>query len=347
VKASEAYVPVRVLDMKGIDLNVFRFDFDLTFAALVMNADGTIYHHYGNRDATAADSHLSEASLARLLRDSLVDHAAYQRRPAPPPKAAPDLVEETPPMKERIARGKAPKCFHCHTVRDMRREMAARKGTWNISGAWRWPSSARVGFRLDRDVQTTVTEVTARTAAARAGLKVGDELVRVGGRRVRTEGDVQSVLDLASGARASIPLEWTRDGAAEQGVLRLAKGWKEGSPRELAWRSQMWYLDPRPGFGGKDLGADEKQELGLPRDGYALRIGYLVTWGTHSRTGRNARSAGLRKGDVVYSVDGKADFEDQRHFHAWFRMTRKIGKTAELLVLRDGKKKTVRLPIIE
>ena len=38
---------VRVKNMAGVDLALYRFDYDLTFAALLMNADGTIYHTYG------------------------------------------------------------------------------------------------------------------------------------------------------------------------------------------------------------------------------------------------------------------------------------------------------------
>ena len=58
IDAAKGWVPVRITDMAGVDLSMFRFDFDLTFAVLLMNADGTIYHTFAGRDWTHADSHL-------------------------------------------------------------------------------------------------------------------------------------------------------------------------------------------------------------------------------------------------------------------------------------------------
>ena len=109
----------------------------------------------------------------------------------------------------------------------------------------------------------------------------------------------------------------------------------------------MWRLDPRPGFGGKMLTPGEKKELGIAADVSAFRIGYVVTWGTHAHTGRNARKAGLRKGDIVLSVGGKDDFRDALHFHSWFRLTRKVGETVRVVTLREGERREIALPVIQ
>ena len=38
-----------MVQANGIDLSLFQFDYDLTFAAFFMNADRTIYGRYGIR----------------------------------------------------------------------------------------------------------------------------------------------------------------------------------------------------------------------------------------------------------------------------------------------------------
>jgi hypothetical protein len=109
----------------------------------------------------------------------------------------------------------------------------------------------------------------------------------------------------------------------------------------------MWRLDPRPGFGGPKLSPEEKEKRGIDAGVSAFRIQYIVTWGDHSRTGRNAHKAGLRKNDVVLSVGGKSDFRSPQHFHAWFRLTREVGEKVPIEVLRKGEKLTIELPVIE
>ncbi len=73
-------MPVRVTNMAGVDLETYRFDYDLTFTALLMNADGTIYHTYGGRTWEDAQSHLSERAFADVLTRTLAEHAAYEDR---------------------------------------------------------------------------------------------------------------------------------------------------------------------------------------------------------------------------------------------------------------------------
>ena len=40
-----------MVQANGIDLSLFQFDYDLTFAAFFMNADRTIYGRYGTRSS--------------------------------------------------------------------------------------------------------------------------------------------------------------------------------------------------------------------------------------------------------------------------------------------------------
>ena len=54
-----------------VDLNVFDFDYDLTWAAFFMNGHENIYGRYGGRDASSADGYLTLAGLKHALREAL------------------------------------------------------------------------------------------------------------------------------------------------------------------------------------------------------------------------------------------------------------------------------------
>src|SRR5437667_12247809 len=45
----DKFVCVRMVQGNGMDLTLFQFDYDLTFAAFFMNADRTIYGRFGSR----------------------------------------------------------------------------------------------------------------------------------------------------------------------------------------------------------------------------------------------------------------------------------------------------------
>ena len=49
--AAKHFVAVRQVEMEGVDLNQFRFDHDLNWAAMFINADGTVYARYGTQSA--------------------------------------------------------------------------------------------------------------------------------------------------------------------------------------------------------------------------------------------------------------------------------------------------------
>lgn len=338
------YVCVRVRNMKGVDIHTYDFDFDLTFAALLMHADGTIHRTYAGRDQSGSESHLSSASLQRALEDTRAEHAAYARAPRPPKARAPLSVDRMPWMK---ARPKQPECYHCHNVHDARFGAQRDAGTFRRANAWLWPDPIQVGLSLDRDTQERVTKVEAGSAAARTGLAPGDRLATVAGRRVRTFGDVQRVLDEADAHATELPVTWTRAGTSMAATWKLAAGWKTPGPLVFSWRPSKWPMKPQPGFGGRPLDAEQKKALGIDPATFAFRIGYLVTWGENAATGRNARKAGLRKGDVILSLAGKNDFRSMDHYHAWFRFTRKPGSSVPIVRLREGKRTTLALPVLE
>ncbi|MCB9879436.1 MAG: PDZ domain-containing protein [Planctomycetes bacterium] len=341
--AAADYVPVRITNLAELDVANLRFDFDLTFAAVLMHADGTVYHRYGSRGPDAADGYLSLSSLAQLLRDTLPEHREYDRAPKPPAPAAAQRAIELPWLQQRLAAGQKIDCVHCHTVNDAEFRGRGERFAPDDDDVYRFPDPARVGISLDREHQRRVTAVRDGSPAAEAGIVAGDELLALGAQRsVRTLADVQWALHHAPAAGGALPIAWRRDGAEQHSVLTLPAGWKRCDPADFAWRPYKWNLSPAPGFGGPALTAAEKRRLGVADDRFAFRVNYLVDWGDRANRGKAARAAGLQKGDVVVSFAGKDDFASVEHFHAWVRLTRAVGEQVELVVLRNGERHTLR-----
>lgn len=334
---------MRVTDLRAIDVNNLRFDFDLTFAAALMHSDGTIYHRYGSRGQDDAAGYLSMGSFVQLLKDTLADHAAYDRAPAPPTAATPRAAIDLPALQRRIKGGQQIDCVHCHMVNDAEYQDAVRGKRWKKDDLYNFPDAARLGLTLDKERQNRVTTVTADSAAAKAGLGVGDEITTLGEQsNVRTLSDVQWALHRAPFAATALPLRFRRAGTEHSSTLDLPADWKRCPPEEYAWRPFKWNLSPSSGFGGSVLGPDAKQKLGLPEGTFAFRVDYIVDWGEEAHRGNAAKAAGLRHGDVVVSFAGKTDFLSVPHFHAWVSLTRTAGEDTEFVVMRGRERLVLR-----
>lgn len=343
--AAKDFVAVRVVNMLGVDLSTFVFDYDLTFAILLMNADGTVYHRYGTRDHRSSTDRMSVAALVRVMKGTLEDHRDYVASGVVRSATAVETVEQMPPMRRRLEK-KAESCAHCHTVNDMRHEMAVESKSFDRASIWRWPLPEVAGFELDFGDPERVKAVAPKSPAAAAGFEPGDRLVKLGGQRIRSEADVQWVFHNAAPGATAIAFVSRRGQKRRDGRLELPADWKVGTPLTFSWRPSMWPLDPNPGFGGEVLDALALEKLGLPPKSFALRVDYIIDWGERAALGRNAKEAGVRKGDVVLSVDEERDFRDGRHFQAWFRLTRKAGAVARLEIMRGKERMNLKLPIL-
>lgn len=339
--AAAPYVRVRITDMRDVDVNLLRFDFDLTFAVLLMHPDGEIYHRYGSRGPDDPEGYLSSSSLARLLRDTLPEHERYDRSPSRPAVREPRRAIDLPFLADKVKSGQRVDCVHCHMVNDAEYDEASKQPGWSRESVYVFPDPERAGFSLDPERQSLLTAVLAGSPAAEAGLRPGDELLAMNDRSVRTLADVQWILHgLPPGdARASVRVR--RAGEERDARLELSAGWKRCPPRSYAWRAYKWNLSPAPGFGGRLLDADRRAELGVAPGRFAMEVGYLVNWGRRAHRGRAAARAGLRRGDVVVSFGGKDDFESFEHLHAWTGLRLRPGERTKIVVLRAGERVTL------
>jgi membrane-associated protease RseP (regulator of RpoE activity) len=285
-------------------------------------------------------------SLIRLLTDALETHASYSAKPSPP-VVTPKTLDDYPVWAAKMAKKKKPQdCYHCHFVFDVERRQKIADGTWSRDQIWRFPPPERIGLELDRDRQELLVDVSKKTPARKAGLKKGDRLLTLQGQRILTHADVSWVLEQASPRKTELDVSYQRGSKTRTGTIKLATGWKHGTPLEFSWRPSKWQLTPRPGFGGRELSAQQKRALGLDPKAFAFKVSYIVTWNDEPRYGKNAQRAGIRKGDVVTQI-GSARLTSGNHFHAWYRLTRTPGEVIPIRILRGGKPKTLRLTVVE
>ena len=76
----DKFVCARQVSTNGLDLNLFQYDTDQSFAVFLLNADGTIYGRFGTRShRTEWIGDVSLKGLAAALQGALALHAEYPR----------------------------------------------------------------------------------------------------------------------------------------------------------------------------------------------------------------------------------------------------------------------------
>ncbi len=315
--------------MRGVNLQVFDFDYDLVWAALFLNADEQIYGRYGSRDAESADKYLSLAGLKYAMQEAL---AAHRRGvSAKPVSVLPAVrsVEQYPAAK----RLKDNACIHCHQVYDFRREAALEAGTWRREDAWVYPLPENLGLTLAVEQGNRVQAVLADSPAGRAGLHPGDVFQMIDRLPVASIADVQYALNRTP-AHGSIAVSWQRAGRSMTGELRPAAGWRE---TDLSWRTSLRRLGPPPSVHGEDLTPEEKKALGLSPARLAFRQGNFVT--------KAARQAGIQQNDIILGVDNKVLDMTVGQFGVHIRLNYQVGDTITFNLLRNGRRLDVPLKL--
>jgi hypothetical protein len=315
--------------MRGVNLDLFAFDYDLTWAGFFLNADEKIYGRFGGRDGEAADKYLTLPALKHAMRAALEAHQkAIKDTPAP--EAKPGRTVEKYAAAKRL---KADACIHCHQVYDFRRADLKAAKKWTLDEVWVYPLPENVGLTLDPQRGDRVKEVREKSAAAKAGLCAGDTLRALNGVPVASFADAQHALHLAP-ASGRVAVSWERDGKESDGELELSAGWRK---TDIAWRTSMWGLEPAAYVHGKDLSAEEKKRLGLSEKALAFRQGDFVP--------PPSRAAGIRAGDVIVGVDDRSLEMTMRQFNAYVRLTYQVGDKLTYNILRDGKRVDIPLTL--
>ena len=347
--ATEKFVSLRQVEMKGVDLTQFQFDHDLNWAAMFINADGTIYGRYGTQSADGADAYNSIASLVKAMERVLELHANYSaNKEALAAKKPPQKPYKTPlempgmENKEKLSGTTLRNnCVHCHMIHDAEQNQWRKEGTFSLEKLNRYPLPDNIGIHIDKDDGRRIQRVMANSPAEVAGLKVGDDITHVDGQPIVSIADIQWVLNSKPDAGASIQFSIQRQGRPQTLTIQPASGWRK---TDISWRASRWTIRPRPGFGPQELNAKELAALNRPDIQRAYRVQFM---NGNNPEGKAAQQVGIKIGDIIIAIDDKPITQSPPEFQLWVRLNRKVGDQLPLTLLRGGKPVRVVLPLVE
>ena len=183
----EKFVRVRVVSTNGLDLSLFQFDYDQSFAVFFLNADGTIYGRFGTRShRTNWVGDVSVDGLAKALQGALDLHADYpknkdalaaKRGPAPQ-FAGP---EKFPSLRRSTGRSWTTRATWCRAASTATRSATRSRTSYrDEEGAdagevlFPYPHPKSLGLILDPKERATVLKVeTGSDRRRRPGFKAG------------------------------------------------------------------------------------------------------------------------------------------------------------------------------
>jgi hypothetical protein len=336
------FVPVRVTSFKGVDMNFFRFDYDQTFAVLLMDAKGTTYSRFGTNDHKADASRMSIPGLKRAMRAALKMHIdGWQAKNpvnAPPQKQDPFTLADIPAYtKSKTA---TQPCAHCHHANDYRFKQLREEGKFSKEMLFQYPFPENIGLSLDVNANNVVKSVLPDSPAQKAGIQAGDIVTSANEAPVLTSADLQMVLNGISEPGA-VSLVVERDGKPLPPMqLALTQGWRKS---DISWRPSQGGIPPQIALWAEPLNADQKKARGIAADKLALRVSFLYGGAKGAET-----RGDLKMNDVILDINDKQlPVMNTRQFHSYFRLNFNIGDTATLTVLRGQEKLQIKVPCLD
>ena len=342
----DKFVCVRLVQANALDLTLFQFDYDLTFAAFFMNADRTIYGRFGSRsERKDATKDISMAGFRKALAGALDLHKHYPanknllagKQPRPvrfkTPEGFPSLAGKYQPTLDY--EGKVVQsCMHCHQVRDAeRRFFRDEKKPIPDDVLYPNPMPDVVGLALDPKEKAKVAAVAAGSWAEKAGFKAGDEILTLEDQPLLSIADVQWALH-GAGDPAALTAQVQRGRRKIKLTLDLPNDWRRHS--DFAWRTTTWDLR-RMAAGGmvlQDATPEERRAARLPDDTLGLRVNHVGEYGDHAV----AKRAGFKKDDILVSVDGQTGHLSESDLFRHLLQRRLAGDKIPVTVLRGGER---------
>ncbi|WP_395140723.1 PDZ domain-containing protein [Armatimonas sp.] len=304
---TERFVPVHITSLKDIDLGLFRFDYDQQLLGLVLTPGGQTLARWGGDDLSA------RSLIALLERVKFVEASVFK---AQLPRT---IAQKFPAFAQTKRANEA--CYHCHYAHDAELAQQRHAGTFRKLALYRYPPPSVLGITLDE--RSRIVALRPGSPAARAGLKKGEVLVRLGDQPIYTAADLSFALDALPENTRSISLNGKR--------LTLSPHWRV---YDISARPSQGAIPPIFGFWEEPI---------LGSKTLALKVSALFPgekW--------KASQGGLKLGDVIVAVDGKTLQQiSPRQFHTWLRLNKDVGQKLRLTVLRDSKRLMLTLPCLD
>lgn len=318
--ASEAdqFVRVRLGRVDLSDLNLFEFDYDLTFMVFFLNAQEKIYARYGARDATDADARQSLEGLRYTMQSVLKSHKSHSTDFAPLSSNKPFFLREETGVQ-------GGHCLHCHQVKERINRKIVSDGDWSSDHVYRFPLPDNIGLILDVNRGNTVEKVAPNSPAQKAGIRVDDQLSKIGNIAVHSIADASFALDKAP-LKGSLLVEYLRGGKATKTEIQLNEGWKKS---DISWRPSMRFLKPNFAIYGPDLTTQEKANLKLAPTQLAFR--------QSDQLSDFAKTSGIKPNDIILGLDGQKMNLDVDQFVRKIQREFLVGDTITMDILRDSK----------
>ena len=344
--AADKFVPVRQVEMKGVDLTQFQFDYDLNWAAMFINADGTVYARYGTQSAAGPDAYNSIEGLENTMQRVLKLHAGYPdnaqsfaaKRGKPKPYRTALEMPGLNNKEKLLGATSRQNCIHCHNVHDAMHQQAQRTGSYTEAMLWKYPLPENIGLVIDANDGTRITSIGPGTPADASGLEPGENVLFINGQVISSIADIQWVLHNLPNTATRVQVT---TGGSRRVTLALPADWKR---TDISWRGSMWSLSPRLRVWAPELTDAQKREHGIPSDDGA----YLVRWiNRGSAAGGAAYDAGLRQEDVIVAVAGEALNMTWAQLSVHIKLNYKSGDELPLTVLRGGKRQSINVKLVE
>lgn len=348
----DQFVCVRLVQGNALDLTLFQFDYDMTFAAFLMNADKTIYGRFGSRsERKDAAKDISMEGFGKALTAALELHKGYpgnkallagkQSRPVhfKSPEEYPSLKGKYKPTLDY--EGKVVQsCMHCHQIRDAELTFfRADKKPIPTEMLYAWAMPDIIGLNLDPKEKATVTNVAAGSAAAKAGFQAGDEILSLEGQPLLSTADVQWVLHFA-GDNATLKAEVLRAKKKINLSLTPDKDWRWKT--DISWRVSSWDLR-RMATGGlvlEDLPEAERRQAKIAAGDLALQVQYVGQYGDHAA----GKRAGFQKDDIIVALDGQTKRLTESQAFGQILQSKMPGTKVAMTILRAGERLSLEMP---
>jgi serine protease Do len=337
------FVCVRIIQTNRLDLDLFQYDYDMSWAAMFLNADSTIYGRYGSRDASGpnSDGLLSVAAFRKAAERALALHADYpanklQLLAKIGAKAEYKSATEIPGLTDRPAEAtERRQCIHCHMVKEYALRAKWEAGKLTTEDIYVFPQPTNVGLTMDVDDGLVVKSVASHSPAAEAGLAASDELVSLGGQPLISLADIQWALNVAPG-EGKLAAVVRRGGQQVETSIPLRRGWKKS---EIAWRASSWY-GLRQGLKVEPLAESEKASRGLSANSLALVVKNLF-----GKSATTLADAGVKKDDVIVAVDGQTRAMTESDFLVWLRLVHGPKDVVKFSILRGDERLDLKVPM--